>query len=83
VAAAVSGERFAAGALLPPIHDLRGIARQVAIAVAGEARRAGVAGIGPERDIATDVDAARWWPAYVPYSRAREGRVDRRRGVIG
>jgi malate dehydrogenase (oxaloacetate-decarboxylating) len=83
VAAAVSAERFADGALLPPISDLRAIARQVAIAVAEEARRAGVAGIEPERDLAAEVDAARWWPAYVPYTLAREGRPDRRHGLIG
>ncbi len=83
VADAVSAEHFADGALLPPISDLRVIARQVAIAVAHEARRAGVAGISPEADLAAEVDAARWWPAYVPYRRAREGRPDRRHGLIG
>jgi malic enzyme len=83
VAAAVSDARLAAGALLPPIGDLRAIARDVAIAVAEEARRAGVAGLGPERDLEVEVDAATWWPAYVPYTRARGHGPDRRRVVGG
>jgi malate dehydrogenase (oxaloacetate-decarboxylating) len=83
IAAAVSTERFAGGALLPPIGDLRAIARQVAIAVAEEARQSGVSRIGPELAIAAEVDAARWWPAYVPYSRARDSRDDRRHGALG
>jgi len=83
IAAAVTPERFAAGALLPPIGDLRALARQVAIAVAEEARQSGVARIGPELAIAAEIDAARWWPAYVPYSRARDPRDDRRHGMLG
>jgi malic enzyme len=79
IAGAVSDQRLGSGALLPPIGDLRQIARDVAIAVAQEARRSGVAGIGPERDLAAEVDAASWWPAYVPYHRA--DRPDRRRIV--
>jgi hypothetical protein len=53
----------------------------VAIAVAQEARRSGVAGIGAERDLEAEVDAASWWPAYVPYHRARADRPERRRIV--
>jgi malic enzyme len=83
VAAAVSDARLTAGALLPPIGNLRAIARDVAIAVAEEARRAGVAGLGPERDLEVEVDAATWWPAYVPYTRARGHEPVRRRAVGG
>jgi malic enzyme len=83
IAASVSDERLAAGALLPPIGDLRAIARRVAIAVAEAARKGGVAGIGSDRDLGADVDAATWWPAYVPYRRARAGRHDRRRAAVG
>jgi malic enzyme len=83
IAGTVSTDRFAAGALLPPIGDLRRIARRVAIAVAEEARRAGVAGIGQEADLEAEVDAATWWPAYVPYSRAREAHLNRRRAALG
>ncbi len=58
LAAAVPAERLAAGSLFPPIASLREVSRRIAVAVAGEARR-------------TDVEAAMWWPAYVPYSPAR------------
>ncbi len=54
LAAAVSTDSLRDGRLFPPINDLRAIARAVAIAVAG-----------PGSDRA--VDAAMWWPAYVPY----------------
>ena len=81
IAASTTDARLATGAILPPIGDLRAIARRVAVAVAEEARRAGVAGIGADRDIAADIDAATWWPAYVPYT--RPARVDRRRVAIG
>jgi malic enzyme len=81
IARAVSAERLAAGALLPPIGELRRIARDVAIAVAGEARRAGLAGIGDELDLAQEVDRATWWPAYVPYRRVGPAGPDRRRSV--
>jgi hypothetical protein len=30
-----------------------------------------------------EIDAAIWWPAYVPYSHARERHLDRRRKVAG
>src|SRR5664279_355323 len=83
VAAAVSDDRVAAGALLPPIANLRAIARDVAIAVAEEARQAGVAGLRAEADIVAEVDAAIWWPAYVPYSHAREPHLERRPRVAG
>lgn len=79
----VTGERLAAGMLLPPIGDLRSIARRVAIAVATEARRAGTAGLPDDRDIAAEVDAATWWPTYVPYTRARPAPTERRRSRAG
>jgi malate dehydrogenase (oxaloacetate-decarboxylating) len=83
LAGAVTDERLAGGTLLPPIADLRRIARRVAIAVATEARRAGVAGLADELDIAAEVDAATWWPKYVPYSRTGPVRVERRRSLSG
>ena len=65
LADSVPAERLAAGALFPPIASLRDVSRRIAIAIAGEARR-------------TDVDAATWWPDYVPYVPAR--RTERRIG---
>jgi malate dehydrogenase (oxaloacetate-decarboxylating) len=67
LAAAVSGERLASGALYPSIGDLRAVSRSIALAVAREAIASGHA---PANDaLEADVDAAMWWPAYVPYLR--------------
>jgi malic enzyme len=67
----VSEERLEAGALYPPIEALADISREVAIAVAAEAVSSGVAAVDPQVDLAQAVDDAMWWPAYVPYIRAR------------
>ena len=64
LAAAVSTDTLRDGTLFPPITELRAIARAVAIAVAG-----------PGSEPA--VDAAMWWPRYVPYLPERAS--DRRR----
>ena len=71
LAAKVSDERLAAGALYPPIEALADISRDVALAVASEAVDAGVAGISSRTDLAAAVDEAMWHPAYVPYIRSR------------
>jgi malic enzyme len=67
LADATSAARVAAGALYPPITDLRVVARAVAVAVAAEAVRCGVAGIADGLDLEAEVDAGMWWPAYAPY----------------
>jgi malic enzyme len=77
LAEAVSEARLASGALFPPVEDLRSVSRAIANEVATEALAAGVARIDPEADVATLVDRAMWWPAYVPYLPARP--VERRR----
>jgi malate dehydrogenase (oxaloacetate-decarboxylating) len=79
LAGAVTEDRLVAGQLLPSIGALRPISRWVAIAVATEARNAGVAGLADDRDIAAEVDAATWWPEYVTYTRARPVADERRR----
>jgi malate dehydrogenase (oxaloacetate-decarboxylating) len=71
LAASVSDDRLAIGALYPPVMDLREVSRGIAIAVAREA------GMGD--DAAAAVDAAMWWPEYVPYLPARP--VERRRST--
>ena len=68
LAAEVGADRLAAGALYPSIADLRTVSRSVALAVAREAIRSGDA--PPNDDLETDIDAAMWWPAYVPYERS-------------
>jgi malate dehydrogenase (oxaloacetate-decarboxylating) len=77
LAAAVTEDRLAAGALYPPVTALRAVSRSIARVVAGEAVAAGLAGITPGSDLDALIDAAMWWPAYVPYSPARQ--VERRR----
>jgi malic enzyme len=66
----VSAERFASGALYPPVDDLRTVTRAVALAVARAAVASGIAGIGPGVDVPAAIDAAMWWPGYVPYQPA-------------
>ena len=72
LADAVTPERRETGALYPPVADLRFVSRQIALAVAREAIDSGVAGIAPASDSELEgiVDAAMWWPAYVPYEPA-------------
>jgi len=65
LAAAVTPERVASGALYPPVSDLRSVSRRVAIAVATEA--------GGLEDPEAAVDGAIWWPDYVPYVRVVAG----------
>jgi malic enzyme len=77
LANAVTAERLASGALYPPVGELRAVSRSIAIEVAREAVVSGVARIDPATDVAALVDAATWWPEYVPYVPARP--VERRR----
>ena len=71
LAAQVGEDRLALGALYPPVEALAAISREVALAVASEAVRSGLAGIGPDVDLPAVVDEAMWHPAYVPYIRSR------------
>jgi hypothetical protein len=52
------------------VRDLGRISRAVAIAVAREAVRDGLAGIASETDLPAEVQAAMWWPTYAPYEPA-------------
>lgn len=56
--------------LLPPVSDLRGVARHVAIRVIEQVRREGLA--HAEGEEAALVDARIWEPVYAPYSREEE-----------
>lgn len=75
LAAQVSEDRIRAGALYPPIPDLRGVSRAIALAVAREAVGSGLAPSVDESQLEADIDAAMWWPAYVAYTRAEERRA--------
>ncbi|CAN5492303.1 MAG: NAD-dependent malic enzyme [Acidimicrobiia bacterium] len=68
LAEAVTQERLDAGALYPPVRALRQVSRAIALAVAGEAITSGLARSSLET-LEADVDAAMWWPTYVPYRR--------------
>ncbi len=67
LAGQVSAERLTGGVLFPRVDDLRAVTRAVGVAVAEAAVAAGLAGIAPDADVAAAVDAAMWWPDYVPY----------------
>ena len=79
LADAVTPARRETGALYPPVSMLRAVSRSIAIAVAQEAVESGLAAIplASRSELEAMVDAAMWWPAYVPYERARP--VERRR----
>lgn len=66
LADSVPGERVARGALYPAVSQLRPTSRAVTLAVAREALASGLAGV-PGDNLEAAVDAAMWWPAYVPY----------------
>jgi malic enzyme len=68
LAAAVTADRLAAGALYPPVASLRAVSHAIARAVGHEAVNSGLGRSSPAT-LDTDVDAAMWWPAYVPYHR--------------
>ncbi|HEX8733132.1 MAG TPA: NAD-dependent malic enzyme [Ktedonobacterales bacterium] len=55
--------------LYPRVEDVRVAARTVALAVAGEALRAGLGQADTERDIEERVDALMWEPRYRPLVR--------------
>ncbi len=53
--------------LLPPLTDVRNVSRAVALAVASEAQRAGLAPACGETELLARIDARMWAPEYVPY----------------
>jgi malic enzyme len=65
----VPRDRLESGALYPRIADLRAVSRDIAIAVALQARADAVAGIPEDMDIAAAVDAAMWTPHYADMAR--------------
>jgi malic enzyme len=67
LAGSVSAARRSAGAIYPPISDLRPIARRIAIAVVRRLRDTGYGRQLRDEDIEPAVDAAIWTPEYLPY----------------
>jgi malate dehydrogenase (oxaloacetate-decarboxylating) len=64
LASLVSSERLAAGAIYPPVGDLRQIARAIAIAVVWHLRDTGFGRQYRDEEIGPAVDRAMWWPDY-------------------
>jgi malic enzyme len=64
LAAMVTPERLAAGALYPALTDLRAVSRRIAIVVARQARDQGLGRRATDEDIECAVDATMWDPAY-------------------
>ncbi len=64
----VSEERLATGALYPPAHDLREVSRAITLAVVRYARDAGTGRAYHDDQLEAAVDAAIWYPEYVPYT---------------
>ena len=60
-------ETVAAGALFPPISELRDVARELAISIVGHLAELGLGRRYAPEAIPAAVDAAMWRPAYVPY----------------
>ena len=63
----VSAERLAAGAIFPPIDDLRIAGRAIAIALVRHFRDTGYGRQFHDAEIEPAVDRAMWWPDYLPY----------------
>ena len=68
LASLVTPERFASGALYPPVSDLRRVSRRIAIAIVRVARDAGIGRSVPDELVEPAVDAGMWWPDYVEYT---------------
>jgi malic enzyme len=67
LAASVTPERLARGAIYPPIAELRSIARRIAIVVVRRLRDTGYGRQFRDEDIEPAVERAMWTPAYEPY----------------
>ena len=64
LAKSVSMERLEQGAIFPALSDLRGISKQIAVAVVREARDEGYARLQSDEEIDAEVERAIWAPAY-------------------
>jgi malic enzyme len=76
VAGCVTDERLRTGAIYPPVGELRSVTRRIATSVARSAVELGISPLASLEDADAAVDAAMWWPDYVPYVAA----ADRRSG---
>jgi malate dehydrogenase (oxaloacetate-decarboxylating) len=63
--------RDASLALLPPLVEVREVAKRVAVAVATQAQLERLADKLPHDELLRRIDATMWTPDYLPYRRAR------------
>jgi malic enzyme len=63
----ISDERLASGALYPAVSDLRKVSRQIALKVVCQSRDCGVGRLYRDDEVASAIDAAMWYPEYLPY----------------
>jgi malic enzyme len=70
LAAMVSEERLAEGALYPSVSELREVSRQIAAKVVCQSRDCGVGRLYRDGEVMEAVDSAIWFPAYLPYNPA-------------
>ena len=63
----VSAERLESGALYPAVSDLRNVSRQIALQVVCQSRDCGVGRLYRDDEAADAIDAAMWYPEYLPY----------------
>jgi malic enzyme len=68
LAAMVSEDRLAEGALYPAVSELREVSRQIAAKVVCQSRDCGVGRLYRDEEVFDAVDSAIWFPAYLPYS---------------
>ncbi|MBA2654258.1 MAG: NAD-dependent malic enzyme [Gammaproteobacteria bacterium] len=55
------------GSILPDLNDIRNISQHIALAVAEQARKEGLAQISDEIDLKKLIEKSAWQPKYVPY----------------
>ena len=70
LAAQVSAERLASGAIYPPVGELRDVTRAIAVAVVRQARDTGYGRQFRDEEIEPAVDRAMWRPDYLTYEPA-------------
>ena len=62
--------RDSSQSLLPPLTEVRQVAKHVAIAVASQAQRDGVANASSPEELQQRIEATMWTPSYLPYRHA-------------
>ena len=63
----VPADRLAAGSLYPAASDLREVSRRIAVNVVSQCRDCGVGRLYRDEEILDAIDAAMWFPEYLPY----------------